>query len=116
MFRIDFYCLPGEKAPVEEFLDSLSVKMRSKALDSIEILKEFGNRLREPYSKAIGDGIFELRIKFSGGITRILYFFAVENRIILTNGFIKKTDKTPAAEIDLARRCKREYERRMRHG
>ena len=47
-------------APVEEFLDSLNIKMRNKALDSLLILEEFGNTLREPYSKSVGNGLFEL--------------------------------------------------------
>lgn len=65
MFEIVFYRLPNGKAPVEEFMDSLNIKMRNKALDSLLILEEFGNSLREPYSKQIGDGLFELRIKLA---------------------------------------------------
>ena len=42
-----------------------------------------------------GEGIFELRAKVGSDITRVLYFFYVERHIILTNGFIKKTQKTP---------------------
>lgn len=71
MFDVEFYRLPNGKAPVEEFLDSLNVKMRNKALNSLVLLEEFGNTLREPHSKPIGDGIFELRIKFASDITRI---------------------------------------------
>lgn len=74
MFEIIFYRLPDGKAPVEEFMDSLNIKMRNKALDSLLILEEFGNTLREPYSKQIGDGLFELRIKFASDISRIFYF------------------------------------------
>ena len=71
MFDVEFYRLPNGKAPVEEFLDSLNVKMRNKALNSLVLLEEFGNTLREPHSKPIGDGIFELRIKFASDITRL---------------------------------------------
>ena len=71
-----------------------------------------GVALREPHSKAMGDGLFELRIKFSSDISRIFYFFVVDNRIVLTNGFVKKTMKTPKAEIELARKYKADYERR----
>ena len=63
MFDIDFYRLPDGTAPVEEFLDTLTVKMRNKALDSLLILEEFGNSLREPYSKYMGNGLFELWIQ-----------------------------------------------------
>ena len=87
--------------------------MRVKALASIDILAEFGNTLREPYSKSMGDGLFELRIKFAGDVTRIFYFFIVNNRIILTNGFVKKTQKTPSSEIALAKKYKADYEGRL---
>ena len=113
MFEIEFYQLPNGKKPVEEFLDSLDKKMRAKAIYGLSILEEYGNTLREPHSKSMGDGLFELRIKFAGDISRIFYFFVVDNKIILTNGFIKKTLKTPKAELDLARKYKADYERRQ---
>ena len=112
MFIVEYYRLPNGEKPIEKFLDSLDVKMRVKALGSIDILAEFGNTLREPYSKAIGNGLFELRIKFAGDITRIFYFFVVGKKIILTNGFVKKTRKTPPGEIAFAIKCKTDYERR----
>lgn len=115
MFDIEFYQLPTGEKPVEEFLSSLDKKMRVKALHSISILEEYGNSLREPHSKSMGDGLFELRIKFSSDISRIFYFFVVDNKIILTNGFIKKTMRTPKAEIELARKYKADYERRRKH-
>ncbi|MCL1918881.1 MAG: type II toxin-antitoxin system RelE/ParE family toxin [Peptococcaceae bacterium] len=114
MFDVEYYELPSGEKPVETFLDSLDLKMRVKALGSIDILAEFGNTLREPYSKAIGKGLFELRISFAGDISRIFYFFVVNNRIILTNGFIKKTRKTPPNEISLAMKYKAEYEGRQK--
>lgn len=115
MFNIEFYQLPNGEKPVREFLDGLDKKMRAKAVYSLSVLEEFGNTLREPYSKPIGDGLFELRIKFASDISRIFYFFVVDNKIILTNGFIKKTMKTPKAEIELARKYKADYERRYFH-
>ena len=113
MFNITFYRMTDGTAPVEEFLDSLNTKMRNKALDSLLILEEFGNTLREPYSKSMGNGLFELRIKFSSDISRIFYFFYTDNRIVVTNGFIKKTQKTPRSQLKLARQYKADYERRV---
>jgi len=112
MFDVEYYKLPSGEKPVETFLDSLDLKMRAKALGCIDILAEFGNSLREPYSKPVGKGLFELRIRFAGDITRIFYFFVMNNRVILTNGFIKKTRKTPPGEIALAQKYKADYERR----
>lgn len=89
--------------------------MRAKAVHKIQILKEIGNNLREPYSKPIQDGIFELRIKFSSNISRIFYFFYVDKKIILLSGFIKKTQKTPKLEIEKAIGYKIDYERRNKN-
>ena len=113
MFEIEPYRLESGKSPVEDFIRGLDKKMQAKALAAIDLLEEYGNRLREPYSKSMGDGLFELRIKFSSDITRIFYFFVVDNKIILTNGFVKKTAKTPKGEIELARKYKKDYERRI---
>jgi len=113
MFEVKYYELPNGDKPVEMFLDSLDVKMRVKALGSIDILAEYGNTLREPYSKPMGKGLFELRIKFAGDITRIFYFFIVDNKVVLTNGFVKKTRKTPPDEIALARKYKADYKGRL---
>ena len=75
----------------------------------LELLELRGNTLREPYSKELDNGIFELRIKQSSNITRILYFFVIGKKIILTNGFVKKTEKTPKREIDLAKSRRKIY-------
>ena len=115
MYEVEFYKTERGNAPVEDFIRGLESKMQAKAIMAIEILAEFGNRLREPYSKFIEDGIFELRIKFSSDISRIFYFFWVDNKIILTNGFVKKSQKTPRTEIDLAKKYKKDYERRADH-
>ncbi len=116
MFEIEFYRLPSGRAPVREFLDSLEPRMRAKALYGLSLLEEYGNALREPYSKSVGGGLFELRVKFSGDISRIFYFFMVGNKIILTNGFIKKSVKTPKGELELARRYQADYEGRVHSG
>ena len=115
MFDVEFYQFPSGEKSVADFLNSLDKKMRAKALHSIAVLEEFGNALRELHSKPMGDGLFELRIKFASDISRIFYFFVVDNKIILTNGFVKKTMKTPKAELDLARKYKADYERRHSH-
>lgn len=99
--------------PVDDFLESLDVKMRAKMFGMIQLLQTYGNQLREPYSKHLDDGIFELRCKISSNITRVLYFFYYEGRIVLTNGFVKKTQKTPVSEVDLAKKRRADYIARM---
>lgn len=112
MFDIIFYRLPNGKQPVREFLDSLDTKMRVSALYELRLLEEFGNQLKSPHSKSIGDGLFELRIKFSSNISRIFYFFLSGKKIVVTNGFVKKTNKTPPNEIEKAKKYKQDYEKR----
>ena len=87
--------------------------MMVKMYGLIGILEERGNMLREPYSKYIEDGIFELRVKVGTDISRVLYFFYVGKKIILTNGFIKKTQKTPKKEIEKAKAYRENYLKRM---
>lgn len=88
--------------------------MRAKALRDIEILTQFGTELREPYVKAIKGvkDLYELRIKFAGDIARIFYFTYHHNRFVLLSGFVKKTMKTPKAEIERAMHYKEDYIRR----
>ena len=108
-FDVVFYDLPDGREPVREFLDSLDHKMRAKMLREIGLLAENGPDLREPDSKNIGDGIFELRAKVGSDISHVLYFFIIGRKAILTNGFVKKTAKTPQAEKDRARRYRAEF-------
>ena len=112
-FEVIFYEKENGDCPVEEFLSSLDVKMRAKMVGLLELLEEKGNQLREPYSKSISDGIFEIRCKVGNNITRVLYFFYFEGKIILTNGFVKKTQKTPPDEIKLAKERRADLKERM---
>ena len=58
-------------------------------------------------------GIFEIRCRAGNNITRVLYFFYYEGKIILTNSFIKKTQKTPSEEIKLAKERRADFKERM---
>ena len=108
-FTVEFYEKENGEIPVINFIDSLEPKLGAKVLSLIEILEEKGNQLRLPYSECLEDGIFELRCKFGSDITRTLYFFYEGANIILTNGFVKKTQKTPAQEIKLAKLRRADY-------
>ena len=108
-FEIVFYSKADGTEPVVEFLDSLDRKMRAKVLKTIDLLASYGFDLREPCSKALEDGIFELRAQVGNDISRVLYFFVVGRKAILTNGFVKKTQKTPAKEIALAKKYRADY-------
>lgn len=108
-FTVEFYeTLKGEK-PCLEFLNTLEVKLRAKAFRDMALLEEKGTELRLPYSEHLDDGIFELRTKQGLNIIRNLYFFFVGNKIIITHGFRKKTQKVPSGEIERAKEYRKDY-------
>lgn len=99
---VDYYKDPQGNEPVREFLNSLSITARTKAMRLIEFLTERGVLLKEPYTRQVRGKIRELRIKDTQGAIRILYFTFTGRRFILLHGFIKKTEKTPLRDIELA--------------
>ncbi|MCD8192363.1 MAG: type II toxin-antitoxin system RelE/ParE family toxin [Oscillospiraceae bacterium] len=107
--EVIFYDTPNGDEPAREFLDSLDKKMQAKMVQTIAMLRDYGWELREPFSKALESDIFELRAKQGSNITRVMYFFVVGNKAILTHGFIKKTQKTPPREIERAKRYRKEF-------
>lgn len=95
-YEIEFYDKPDGSEPAKEFILSLDKKMQAKVLRTVALLREEGPFLREPYSKALDDGIFEIRTKFGSDITRVLYFFVIGKRVILASvykGILHKTTK-----------------------
>ena len=108
-FELIFYGKADGTEPEKDFVLNLDIKMRAKMLRAMTLLEANGNALREPDSKPLGDGIFELRAEVGTDISRVLYFFMVGQKIVLTNGFIKKTQKTPRKEIDTAKKYRDEY-------
>ena len=111
-FQVIFYTKGNGSQPAREFLDGLSPKMRTRFAKLIVLLREEGGKLRMPHSEYLKDGIFQIRAQQEGNIARVLYFFWDGQKIILTNGFTKKTQKTPPVEIERAKRYKADYERR----
>ena len=59
------------------------------------------------------DGIFELRCILGKDITRVLFFFYLDEKIVLTNGFVKKTRKIPKKEIELAKSRRKDFIERV---
>ncbi len=109
---MEYYELEDGTRPAEEFILAQDKKMQAKIFLSLELLERKGPELREPYSKPLGNGIFEVRAKQGSDISRVLYFFVVGRKIILTNGFVKKTMKIPSREIERAKRYRADYQRR----
>lgn len=69
-----------------------------------ERMEVYGPGLGMPHTRAMGDGLFELRLKAAEGIARVFYCTLVARRIVILHQFVKKTEKTPPRELEVARR------------
>jgi phage-related protein len=112
MWEIELYSTNKGEEVVANFLDSLPVKHRVKAIWEIDLLAVYGTSLTMPYVRHIEGKLWELRIKFASDISRIFYFLPTGEKIVLLHGFFKKTDDIPQEEKDIAIRRMNNYERR----
>ena len=114
---IIFYEKNDGSMPAKDFILSLDEKLRAKTLRNIRLLAKVGTALREPESSKLDDGIFEIRTKVGTTLTRILYFFCIGKKAVLavlTNGFVKKTQKTPKREIEKAKTYREDFLKRSK--
>lgn len=75
-----------------------------------ELLAEHGPNLRLPHSRAMGEGLFELRPRGRSGIGRAFYCFLVGRRVVVVHAFVKKTPQTPEKDLKLARKRMKEID------
>ena len=110
MRRIEFYKTAAGASPVEEFLDSLSDSQLKKILWVLKLVRELDPVPSQYFTKLVNtDDIWEVRVQFGGNIFRFLGFIVGDRLVVLTNGFQKKSQKTPQREIDLSEARKRDY-------
>lgn len=108
-YTVEFYETESGASPVTDFLISLPARARRKATTYFEVLEEEGPDLREPYTKSLGNGLFELRCQYGQDTMRFIFFYCEHRIIVVTNGFKKKTQKTPLQEIRLAEARRKDY-------
>lgn len=111
-YRIEFFQRERGDYPARDFLDSLPERLCRKASAWLGLLQEKGPCLERPYADVLDGPIRELRVSFGRLEARILYFISGKN-IVLSHGFMKKTDKTPAREISRARFHRAEWLREL---
>ena len=87
---------------VDDFIENLQKPVDARADRMIDLLKQFGTDVGMPYSKSLGNKLFELRIRGQQEV-RIFYTF-YQGEAVLLHGFIKKTQKTPLREIETAKK------------
>jgi phage-related protein len=107
---IEFYQTSSGTSPVEEFLDSLSDQHAQKVAWVLRLVERL-DRVPDQYlKKLVGtDQLWEIRVQAGGKNFRLLGFFDGPILLILTSGFVKKQQKTPRQEIELAQRRREEY-------
>ena len=119
MYEIKFYENKNGEKPVLNYLRELTAKddkdsriKANKIKNYIDLLKEFGTSLGEPYVKHLDGKIYELRpLK-----DRILFAAWIDNKFILLSHFVKKTQKTPPREIEKAKKRLAESLEREKNG
>ena len=88
---------------VRNILENWPVGIRAYYARLTERIKLYGPNLGMPFTRAIGDGLFEIRAKGKEGIGRAFFCTVVGNKIIILHAFIKKSQKTPQKEVKIAR-------------
>ena len=102
-WRIDFH---SER--VEASLHTLPAGLLARFVRYAERMEIYGPDLGMPHTRAMGEGLFELRLKAAEGIGRVLYCTLIGQRIVVLHHFVKKTEKTPSRELELARQRMKE--------
>lgn len=112
IFSIESYVAPDGSCPAEDWLESQSLKMQQKFTALFVLLGNVGRIFNEQKFKHLTgtDQVFE----FKADQGRVLCFFFVGKRVVLTHGFSKKSHKTPRGEIDRAEKIKSEFTRRSK--
>ena len=94
---------------VQEEILAMPTGYLGRYLRYADRMEVFGPDLGMPHTRAMGDGLYELRLKAAEGIARVLYCIIVGRKIVMLHQFIKKTDKTPPRELETARRRMKEF-------
>ena len=93
---------------LEEELLRLPAGAVARFLRYAERMEIYGPDLGMPHTRAMGDGLFDLRLKAVEGIARFFYCTLVGRRIVMLHQFVKKSQKTPPKELDIARKRMKE--------
>ncbi len=107
--RAMFFKTESSNEPVREWLKSLSKADRQRIGEDIATV-EYGFPIGMPACRPMGDGLYEVRTNLDTRIARVL-FTVLGDRMFLLHGFIKKTQKTPKLDLDLALKRKKALEK-----
>ena len=110
----EYYQTASGKEPVREFIDDLDLRSRLNFFAARELLATFGPLLKRPHAAPLGQGLYELRFRGGQGQSRVLYFFFVGGKAILTHGLVKKVSAVPEHDISITMQRRANYLKRMR--
>ena len=96
-FKIKYYS-ESVQAQILELPDTLAARYIVLTRRMLAI----GPNLGEPHTKAMGGGLFELRLKGAEGIARVFYCTLIGKRIVMLHSFVKKSQRTPKQELEVA--------------
>lgn len=98
-WQIEFF-----SAAVENAILDLPEGLLARYLRLTELMLEFGADLGMPHTRALGQDLFELRVKGKEGIGRVFYCTLIGKRVVMLHVYVKKSQKTPRKELELARK------------
>ncbi|MFV0576304.1 MAG: type II toxin-antitoxin system RelE/ParE family toxin [Vibrio sp.] len=96
-WNIEFY------KGVDQAILDMPPKIQARMLKLLELIEIHGANLGEPHTKSMGNGLFEIRSKAQEGIGRGIYCYFDGKNIMVLHAFIKKSQKTPKKDLDLAK-------------
>ncbi|AFT97440.1 hypothetical protein CGH11_12855 [Vibrio parahaemolyticus] len=96
-WNIDFY------KGVEDNILDMPPKIQARMLKLLELMEKHGANLGPPHTESMGDGLFEIRAKAKEGIGRSLFCYLDGPNIHILHAFVKKSQKTPKKDLDLAK-------------
>jgi len=103
-WKVDFY-----STQVENHIQKWPVRIKAKFVRIIELIEKHGpDEIGMPHIKPLGRGLFEIRAKSDEGLGRAPFCMIKGKIVIVLSGFIKKTQKTPLGEMELARKRMKE--------
>ncbi len=108
-WNIIYYKTSHDASPVEDFIDTLDIRARTKVANALDLLEEFGIKLRLPHVKKLeNSNLWELRVLGQDNL-RVLYVAVVGKNFLLLHGFSKKKQKTDKKDIKIALVRLRDY-------
>ena len=116
MYKVIFYKTSRGEEPVERYLKTLDIKIRTKCYKLLTLLENLGPSLKRPYADLLKNKIYELRIKHGSNQYRTHYFFFERDYIVVTHGFTKKTSSVPEAEITRAEAYREDFKGQIAKG